>query len=295
MDNILIQNLTEEIKLLREELHCIRSYLGVDNHNLINSKKFHNTAKNEESLVTFVPKDEENNDAIKYLLSKKINIKSYKVETEDDIFFKLSNYLGNRYPHLKDLYNTIKPSLSTGGSFYYNMQNKPQEVIAYATQFCNLLHQNAFLTNYSYKKSSKIIIGTPQRIGKVINFFTGGWLENYILHFLLQLLKTKEINNFSFVQNCQIELPNGDDFEIDMLFVINDSPIWIECKTGDYQRYISKYADFRKKLGTSADKSILLVSDLPEGISKNLTSTFQIKVCDLNEGKMYIEDLVDKL
>lgn len=296
MDEAILKNLTQEIKLLREELQLLRMQFGqeaADSATLHHRKSLvHHDVPHEIPIEERAPGD---NPAIGYLNSKKIVVKNYNNEPQDDIFMKLSDYLGNRYSYLKEFYNIIKPSLSTGGSFYYNMQHKSQEVLAYCTQFCSMLHQNAFLSNYTYKKANKIITGTPQRVGKVINFFTGGWLENYIFNTTLDSIKFRNIKDFSYAQNCRIELSNGDDFEIDMIFMIKNTPVWIECKTGDYQRYISKYSDFRKKLCTKVEHSVLIVSDLPEGISKNLSSTFNLKVCDLNEGKKYIEELIESM
>lgn len=294
MDDAILKNLTQEIKLLREELQLFRKQLGQEVMDIVPVRK---NSSGHQTNLDIISEDKciIDNPAINYLNSKKIVVKSYINDAHDDIFMKLSDYLGNRYSYLREFYNIIKPSLSTGGSFYYNMQSKPQEVLAYCTQFCSMLHQNAFLSNYTYKKTNKIITGTPQRVGKVINFFTGGWLENHIFNITLDIIRSKNIKDFSYVQNCRIELTNGDDFEIDMLFVIKDIPIWIECKTGDYQRYISKYSEFRKKLSTKVEHSILLVSDLPDGISKNLSNTFNLKVCDLNEGKKYIEEVINSL
>lgn len=291
MEEALLKELKEEVRLLREEVRLLRVKMHVSETHLTEIQ--FNSEKNKPPQLQ--EHDLDPNSILNFLHSKKIAIKNYRENLNDDIFLKLSNYLGSRFTHLKDLYSTIKPSLSSGGSFYYNMQNKPQDVIAYSTQFCSMLHQNAFLSTYNYKKAAKSITGTPQRIGQVINFFTGAWLENYIMNFLLKCLETKGIDNFSFVQNCQIELQNGDDFELDMVFVINGIPLWIECKTGDYQRYITKYSDFRKKLGTEVQNSILIISDLPEGLSKNLSSTFQLTVVDLEEGKNYIQNLIEKI
>lgn len=294
MDEAILKNLTQEIKLLREELQLIRKQLGQEVLDIIPARK---SSLNHHTHLDIISEDKcsSDNPAIHYLNSKKIAVKSYNNEAHDDIFMKLSDYLGNRYSYLREFYNIIKPSLSTGGSFYYNMQNKPQEVLAYCTQFCSMLHQNAFLSNYTYKKANKIITGTPQRVGKVINFFTGGWLENYIFNITLDIIKSKNIKDVSYAQNCRIELTNGDDFEIDMLFIIKDTPVWIECKTGDYQRYISKYSEFRKKLATKVENSILIVSDLPDGISKNLSNTFNLKVCDLEEGRKYLDEVINSI
>lgn len=290
MDELILRELVEEVKLLREEIKLLNLKIegGITSKkNLIKLEKPVAETTNEQTSDCF-----ENNSAIEYLFSRKMHVKNYKHDVEDDIFMKLSNYLGNRYEHIRELYTVIKPSLSNGNSFFYNMQNKPQEVVTYCTQFCSLLYKNAFLANYSYKKTSRIITGAPQRVGRVINFFTGGWLENYILNMVLSELHSKGIDDFSFVQNCQLELPNGDNFEVDLLFIIKDVPVWIECKTGDYQRYISKYSEFRKRMGTSKENSLLIISDLQAGLSKNLSSTFDLTAMSLAEAKCYISELI---
>ncbi|WP_027307874.1 hypothetical protein [Caloramator sp. ALD01] len=296
MDEMLLHQLIEEVKLLREEIRLLNLKIDGGSNlkkNLIKIEKLNHIGVSETQNDTIELNNQ--NTAINYIMSRKMMIKNYKTDVDDDIFMKLSNYLGNRYEYLRELYAVIKPSLSNGNSFFFNMQNKPQEVITYCTQFCSLLYKNAFLSNYSYKKSSRIITGAPQRVGRVINFFTGGWLENYILNIVISELHTKGINDFSFVQNCQLELPNGDNFEVDMLFIVKDVPIWIECKTGDYQRYISKYSDFRKRMGTTKENSLLIISDLQAGLSKNLSSTFDLTAMSLSEAKLYISELIENI
>lgn len=296
LDEMLLHQLIEEVKLLREEIRLLNLKIDGGSNlkkNLIKIEKLNHIGVSETQNDTIELNNQ--NAAINYIMSRKMMIKNYKTDVDDDIFMKLSNYLGNRYEYLRELYAVIKPSLSNGNSFFFNMQNKPQEVITYCTQFCSLLYKNAFLSNYSYKKSSRIITGAPQRVGRVINFFTGGWLENYILNIVISELHTKGINDFSFVQNCQLELPNGDNFEVDMLFIVKDVPIWIECKTGDYQRYISKYSDFRKRMGTTKENSLLIISDLQAGLSKNLSSTFDLTAMSLSEAKLYISELIENI
>ncbi|MCX7694719.1 MAG: hypothetical protein N2Z71_03230 [Caloramator sp.] len=296
MDEMLLHQLIEEVKLLREEIKLLNLKFDGGNtlkKNLIKIEKLNQVGVSEAQNDNIEISNQ--NAAISYLMSRKMIIKNYKTDVDDDIFMKLSNYLGNRYEYLRELYAVIKPSLSNGNSFFFNMQNKPQEVITYCTQFCSLLYKNAFLSNYSYKKSNRIITGAPQRVGRVINFFTGGWLENYILNIVISELHSKGINDFSFVQNCQLELPNGDNFEVDMLFIVKDVPIWIECKTGDYQRYISKYSDFRKRMGTTKENSLLIISDLQTGLSKNLSSTFDLTAMSLSEAKLYISELIESI
>ena len=57
---------------------------------------------------------------------------------------------------------------------------------------------------------------------------------------------------FSYLLNPQIILPNGDDFELDLICHVNNFFFWIEAKSGDYQQHINKYSKMSKILkGTS--------------------------------------------
>jgi len=116
-----------------------------------------------------------------------------------------------------------------------------------------------------------------QRNGKVINFFTGGWFERYVYQKISDLLIKNKLK-FTHLANPQIILPNGDDFELDLLFLIENQPLWVECKTGEYQAYVQKYSNARKILNIPKNRSVLIILGISDDIAEKLTELYDITI-----------------
>lgn len=87
---------------------------------------------------------------------------------------------------------------------------------------------------------------------------------------------------FTCLLNPQIAFPNGDDFELDLLFLIDGQSLWVECKTGDYQAYIAKYAETRKLLAVPKSRAVLVILGIPDDLTVNLTHLYDITVANEN-------------
>ncbi len=240
----------------------------------------------------------------KFLNSKNIHIKSVRNENEADKFLdKIAFFMGNRYSHIKSLYKHIKRNLNTGRTFKLDLKNCTQEEIASITQLCTNLHQIAFLEEYKYFKSPQYILyAKVNRIPKAINFFTGGWLERYTKTAVIEALKSLSYPipiNYSYLKNPQIMLPNGDDFELDILFKIEDEYFWFEAKTGDYQRYIDKYSKIAKILNLDYKHTFMILTDITDSGAEALRSLFKMNVVKIDEFyetfKEVIQDLKPKV
>lgn len=82
--------------------------------------------------------------------------------------------------------------------------------------------------------------------------------------------------------NPQVVLPNGDDFELDLIFLVARAPLWIECKTGSYQQYITKYAEMRKHLGIPIRQAILVILSISDDLAQRLSLLYGITVATPN-------------
>lgn len=87
---------------------------------------------------------------------------------------------------------------------------------------------------------------------------------------------------FSYLLNPQITLPNGDDFELDLICHASGSFFWIEAKSGNYQQHISKYSKMSKILNLDSRHSIMVLPDISEDRCTALTSLFSMTVCSLS-------------
>lgn len=279
--NQILEAILQELKTITAELQLLRSELKVQS-----SPKLDETvsATSLEQVVESPDETEEESALAVYdwLIAKGITVKNYREQSAaDTVFDQLAVFLGERFRNLSRVHELIRRNLSTGSSFTLNLSSSLQEEIADSTQFCTMLSSYAFLSSYKYNKYTKTIYAAPQRVGKVINFFTGGWFERYIYLRILSLLSQNRLE-FTCLLNPQITFPNGDDFELDLLFLIDGQPLWMECKTGDYQAYIAKYSDARKLLFVPKSRAILVILGIPNDLTANLTNLYDVTVANEN-------------
>ncbi|MBS1966076.1 MAG: DUF1887 family protein [Chloroflexi bacterium SZAS-1] len=174
---------------------------------------------------------------------------------------------------------TSRKNLQTESSFILNLAGRSQEEIANNTKFCSQLSTYAFLSSYYYKNNVKTIYATPQKMGKFTNFFNGGWFERFVFKKISALFSENGLS-YECLSNLKIVLQNGNSHELDMLFFEGDKPLWIECKTGDYQADINKYSGLRKMLSVPKQRSVLIVLGISDEVSHDLTGLSDITVAN---------------
>ena len=267
--------ITEEIRSLRNDLKQVRSDIYPAEPDIAKTISIE-----EPPSVSVEAAEDAFLSVFDWLASRNITVKNYKQqEAADAVFDQLATFLGERFDSLRRLHDQIRRHLATGSNFALNLAT--QEEIANSTQFCTWLHQYAFLSSYRYNKYSKTIYAAPQRVGKVINFFTGGWFERFVFLKVSSLLSQNGLE-YVWVINPQISLPNGDDFELDLLFLVENDPLWLECKTGDYSSYIAKYADVRPTLAVPKERAILVILGISDDLTSQLTDLYDLTVANEN-------------
>jgi len=226
----------------------------------------------------------DNSELIRFLNSKNINVKVVKPEDEaDDIMDNIALFMGNRYSKIKKIYDLIKRHMNSGRSFRIDLKNLQQDEVSSITQLCSNLYQIAFLEEYRYYKSPKFLLfGKVNRIPRAQNFFSGGWLERYIKTAIIKTIEKHQVS-YSYLKNPQIVLPNGDDFELDILFKIENEIYWIEAKTGEYQRYVQKYSNMSQILNLDYEHSFMVLTDINVGAANALKSIFKMTVYRIDE------------
>ncbi|NJL01430.1 MAG: hypothetical protein HC910_13050 [Spirulinaceae cyanobacterium SM2_1_0] len=214
-----------------------------------------------------------------WLVQRGIRVKSYyQTEPGDRVFAELALLLGEKYDNAVPFYEQIKRHLSSGHSFQVNLAQKSQQEIADTTQLGHRLSAYALLASYRYDRRTKTIYAAPPSSGQAINFFSGGWFERFTLLKVATLLTANQLD-FQCLLNPKVTLPNQDPFELDLLFLLpDDQPLWIECKTGDYQAYITKYAEIRQVLGLESQQAFLLILDLPDVLTRDLSQLYGLTV-----------------
>lgn len=217
---------------------------------------------------------------VDWLAARGIQVRTMRGdEPADDVYDWLATYLGRRFDNLRPLHDVIRRSLAKSRSFTLSLAGAPPGRISDTTQLCTKLLECAFLTHYYYDRNARRVFGTVQASGHVINFFTGGWFERYV-RILLHQAFDGLVSDRALLSNAQVVLPGGHDFELDLLALLDGQPLWIECKTGDYQEHIDHYSRTRAVLGVPPDRSILVVLGLPDDLIETLTRLYDLRLAN---------------
>lgn len=224
----------------------------------------------------------------KFLHSRGIRIKTVPPEDPADaIIDSLSLYLGERYDALSSLLAKIKRAMQSGMPITESLKNRSQQDVSSNCQFCTRLHQVAFLEQYQYFRSPTYLIkAKTTTLPRAQRFFGGQWLERFILQ------KVKSVHaqisaevsgklELEYLINPQIILPNGDDFELDILAAFGSFIYWIEAKSGNYQQHLAKYSKFSRLLGLDEAHSLMVLTDIADDQCEALSSLFSMTVCNL--------------
>ncbi len=234
---------------------------------------------------------DENNYQIKdeiidFLEKKNFSIVNITSEEKSTSLDTISKFIGDKYEYIKDFLKKLKKSLNTGIPIRIYMKDYPEEKITYICQLASNLHSIAFLKEYKYSKSPKYILyADPLREPLVINFINGKWLEDYLVLKIKDNLNKKgfvEGVDYDHLQNIQIKLPNGKNFELDVLFKIKNKIFWFEAKTGDYQQYVHKYSEISKLLRIPQNRAFMLITEINSAGADAVSSLFNMTVCNLD-------------
>ncbi len=216
-----------------------------------------------------------------FLTSRGISIKTIHPEQEsDETLDKIALFIGNRFESVKRVLDSIKANMNVGRPFSLNLRNESQQTVADTTNLCTNLYNIAFLTAYRYQKSPAYqLYATPSTSPRALNFYSGQWLERFVKAQVVSLLKSKSLE-FSYICNAQISLPNGDDFELDMLFETEGDVFWLEAKTGDYRKHIEKYSKMSRIIGLDRSHTFMILADgaVTDGLARDLSNLFGMTV-----------------
>jgi hypothetical protein len=298
-----ISLLSEEIQSLKGDLEGLK--IQFKSSNLASSEpitnKFALLNSSEEIEEIFekniahdVPISAEFINIISCLNARNIRVdRYYQPVSKDDVFDKIAFTIGEKYTTLAPLYQQIIRSLNSKSKVGFSLAKSNPDEIATCTQFCQTLLQNSLLADYYYDKQQKLISATPQIGNPEINcFLNGRWFELYVYIKVTDFLTANKLE-YECLMNPHITLRNGDSFEIDLLFLVNNELIWIECKSGHQSSSsLSSYCARRKLLDVAKNRAFIVGLKLSEPQTVSWTNLWDITVANCNNLLKHISTAV---
>jgi hypothetical protein len=232
----------------------------------------------------------------RYLLEQK-GLEIRNVGQEHEGLLALSGVMGQKIETIRPLLDQIKRSQASRKRLFLNLQGQPQESIADITLFALQANKAGLLPNYRYLRSPQYKLSADSPISPTaINFFTGQWLELYALKTAYEI-EAKSGRKLCPLSQVQVQLPNGDQFDLDLVFTVNGRLVWVEAKTTDsFERLLPKYKVISELICDSPMDAILLWLNYDSGNSLLATRGMLAKMtlCDLKEFPSYISGLCVK-
>ncbi|PIK87529.1 hypothetical protein SYN63AY4M2_12285 [Synechococcus sp. 63AY4M2] len=306
----ILKNLVKEARGIYQKLQVVlkkSSRLGISQATDQNSQKdqaaIHKTIENslpKEKVAASNMLEVDISKIESFLNSKNIKIKikkrSIDMEEKEKELDQIADLMGSQYSLIKRFYRMIKSSMSSGNSFSIDLRDEPQQVIDTTRQLATELHKIAFLEEYRYSEAPKCLLeARASRSKQALNFLSGNWLERYVRNRLIGLAKrqTGKID-FPYVANVEVTLSNRDDFEMDLLFYVNDQLYWVESKTGKYKYRdkVKKYSKIASDLGLQRNQAIIVLTDVSQDAKTDLSSLYHLSVISVDEVEATFERIL---
>lgn len=152
--------------------------------------------------------------------------------------------LGDHFPRLRPFYEAIKRRIHGSHEKWFSLKDLPVADRGVLCQFGTRLHDCGFLSEFRYVKHDECLLFVPLEDGRVQNFFTGGWLERYVWQVVRRELRPVSAawGEQQALLGVRATLPDGGDAEFDLLAALDEKQVlWLECKTGEWQNYITRF------------------------------------------------------
>ncbi|WP_456342574.1 hypothetical protein [Thermovibrio sp.] len=294
-----------ERELLEQILTELRAIRAILEEKTEGKGRFVKEEKNLSNLAS-IPRPEANESSekpldigyefiINSLKMRGLKVKDYTlVENGSSTWDKLALFMGKHFRHIKLVYKHIKKTLSSGEFFTVSLKGLPQETISYITNWCTELHQLALLEEYKYSKSPYFLLRARiNRTPEVINFFTGGWLELFVIEVVKRTLREKGFSPY-MIRNVKVEYPNGDEGEFDLFLNLKSNLFWFESKAGEYQSHISKYSKIAKMFSLPKERSFIILAEITPDKAKDLGNLYNMSVSYVEDFPSLFKERVEK-
>ncbi len=232
-----------------------------------------------------------------YLRSKGIEIWTLpRPQAADETLDRIAVFMGTRYQQVGYLYGKIKSNMNFGKTFTLRLKGYPEDQVSSMCQLGTYLHEIAFLEEYYYQRSPKFLLyGKTSKSAPALNFLSGQWLERFIKEQVIDIIEnTNSEVRYAYLVNPQVILPDGADFELDVIFQVEDEIFWFEAKTGEYQRHVEKYSKMSSLMGLDEKHAYMILLDIPEAQTKTLSSLFNMTVVNVEQFPEHFERSLKK-
>lgn len=284
-----IKNHKNQEKNYKNQIATLKNQITVLREELENSTS---TIDNISNTEEFVPQ-EDFFPIVDWFARKNIEVSIDQDAMDTKGFFdEVAIELGNNFHILESVleqmqyverkgYDTVKIALD----------KKSGEEVITIKNFCQKIYDYSFASKFYHDRKKNAIYIELQKATKIVNFFNGIWMEWYVYMMLLELFKKRDIPH-TLVKGLHISYKNGEKNELDIFFIAHNTPVCIECKSGEFRKDIDKYHKLQKRLKLKKEHFVMCVIGLDDTQTDGLTNTYDMTFSNQKSLSNYIERLL---
>lgn len=200
---------------------------------------------------------------------------------QDKMLIPLAVEMGDHFDELRPVHDAIRAAQADGSEFSVSLKDKDGSAVSRCVQWAGKLGKRGLLSDVHYSRKGRTLSARTQAGGVAQSFFSGRWFELYVRAKVERVLAAQKLQ-FDSLTNICIRLPDGQNRELDLLFIVEQEPIWIECKSGGVRGQLKRIGKLRMQLQIAPNRSILAVLDMPPEVGPRNRRPWGLAVADLD-------------
>lgn len=192
-------------------------------------------------------------------------------------FDEVAEAIGGNLALFRDVVERIRWSQQKEhSSTTLHLDKKTPEEARALVAFCQQLYDYSFVAKCFHNKPENNLRLVLQTAPGIRSFFNGEWLEWHALMRCLHYAKARG-QRFSCARGLMLTLSNGDTCELDVFMLIDgQTPICIECKSGEFRQNIDRYLALKKRLGLEGRQFVMCIAGLEEDKARAYTAMYDL-------------------
>jgi hypothetical protein len=226
----------------------------------------------------FLASESQHGPIVDWFQKRQIKIQANLRNVDTSGFFdEVAEAIGYNLPVLKEVLERIRWSQQKEyASATISLDRKSPADAQAISAFCQQLYDLSFVAKCFHNKPENNVRIILQTAPAIRDFFNGEWLEWHALMATLRYAKERK-RRFSCTRGLNIVLSNGEPYELDVFMLIDgNTPICIECKSGEFRQNIDRYQALRKRLGVEARHFIMCIAGLSDDNAKAFSAMYDL-------------------
>jgi hypothetical protein len=201
-----------------------------------------------------------------------------KDEAGSRVYLRLAEYLGDHIADLERFLRGLKWTAHEGKKSSLGFRDATDAERRHTLEFAKMLHDLALLGYHNYNERADRLTFMSSERTEFLRFIRGAWLEQYVLATVERIVEANG-GRFEISRGVQVKHTESNlRFEMDVFALLEETPLWIECKSGDYRAHIEKYVERAGEIGIPLDHTFLVVSGVADDVAHDLTEIFGLSV-----------------